>query len=115
MTWLNLSRDIDSLNQSCECIVPIGNENRVVEFNLRYLEATKKWYVSMYDRETGKPYFTYVPLVTSYNYFNDLIGIFKYKGTGFMACIAFPEEPSSVSPGKDNFSEFGVAWGDSLV
>ena len=115
MNIIYLNSDVDSLNQSSECIVTIGKEQRVVRFDIRYLEATHKWYASMYDRETGKPYFTYVPMVASYEDFNDLIRVFNYKGTGFMVCVPIMNEPSSVSPEKDNFSEFGVVWGDSVA
>ena len=92
----------------------IGNTARRVIFELRYLDATDKWYFSLFDAQTGKPICTYVPLVASYEYMNNLLEPFTHKGIGWMVCFPVVDEPSSVNPQKGNLNEFAIVWGDTL-
>lgn len=87
-----------------------------VRFELRYLNETGLWYVSLTNLQTGEVCCTYVPLIASYNgVINNLLEPYGYKDMGCLACIPLVERPSSVDPGLDNLGEFEIVWGESFV
>lgn len=115
MKYIHLNSDTESTYQSFEDVIPIDGQQRRVRFELRLLGKVNKWYLSMFDSETGESYFRYVPMVACINDVNDLIAPFRYKGTGFVLCASLVEEPSSVSPEKGNLGQFGIVWGEGNV
>ena len=108
-----LNFDYKQLNQSIETVLPINGEQRRVYIELRYLEATEKWYLTMVDAESGESYFRYVPVVACYNELNDLILPFSYKDIGMVFCVSMVDNPDSVNPEKEDMRQFAVVWGDA--
>lgn len=115
METIYLNKDIEDLYTSIETVVPIDGKQTRVRFELRFLEKTNKWYLSMFNSETGESYFRFVPMIGCVDDVNNLILPFSYKGTGFVICAAIIDNTDSVSPEKDNVSDFGIVWGDELV
>ena len=109
-----LNFDSEQLNQSIETVLPIDGEQRRVYIELRYLEETEKWYLTMTDAENGKSYFRYVPIVACYDEVNDLILPFSYKNIGMVFCISMVENPDTVNPAKEDMKQFAVVWGDKF-
>ena len=110
-----LNYNPEVLNQSIEMMIPIDGEQRRVFTELRYLEATEKWYLTMVDAESGESYFRYVPIISCYDEMNNLVLPFSYKGIGIVFCIAMVDNAGSVNPTKDNMNQFAVIWGDEDV
>jgi hypothetical protein len=94
--------------------LPIENISKRVVFELRYLYATDKWYFSFFDAQSGNPLCTYVPLVASYEYMDNLLEPFTHKRIGWLVCFPVVDEPTSVNPTKNNLAEFAIVWGDTL-
>jgi len=107
-----LNSNTEQLNQSIEYVIPVNGEQRRVYFEIRYLEATEKWYITMTDAETGESYFRYVPVVACYEEGNDLILPFHYKDIGMVFCVSLVDSPESENPEKKDFNQFAVVWGD---
>lgn len=85
-----------------------------VVFELRYLFRTDKWYFSLFDAQTSAVICSYVPLVASYEYMNNLLEPFGHKNIGWLVCFPVVDEPSSEDPTQYNLSEFAIVWGDTL-
>ena len=92
-------------------IIPGGVAKRV-RVELRYLYKPGKWFISIFDAATGDPLCLYVPVVASYEYLNNLLEPFSYKGLGSIYCYPVVSEPSSPDPGENNLDEFEIVWGD---
>ena len=115
MKLILLNSNMKDLNQSNEIVIPVDGSQRRVYVELRYLEATGKWYLTMEDVETGESYFRYVPVVASYTSLNDLVSPFSYKDIGQILCVPVVNSPSSVNPTKNNLNEFAIVWGDNFA
>jgi len=105
----------DSLYQSIIVTLPIGDEGVRVDFELRYMEKTDLWYMTVTDLQTKESYLRYVPLIASYNgKLNNLWLPFSHKRIGDLVCVPLSDNPSTENPSKDNLSEFAIVWGDDL-
>lgn len=80
---------------------------------LRYLNETKHWYLSIFNAASGEAICRYVPVIASYGQLIDLMGPFHYKHIGSIYCIPVTRQPSSLNPGLDNLAEFELVWGDT--
>lgn len=114
MNVLQIQLDPTSLYQRQVLNLTVEGKTKRVIFETRYLEITDKWYVSVFDAQTGDPYCTYVPLIATYDTMVDLFEPFVHKRIGWLMCQVLADSPSSENPGKDNLDEFGLYWGDSL-
>ena len=92
----------------------VGKEIKRFRMELRHLNYTDKWYISIFDAQSGASYCRYVPIVTSKDALNNLIELFSYENIGWMGCIARISEPSSVDPKGDNIDQFEIVWGDNF-
>ena len=114
MNTLHIILDPSTLYQRQVLNLTVEGKTKRVIFETRYLEGTDKWYVSVFDAQTGSPYCTYVPLIASYDIMVDLFEPFAHKRLGWLMCLALADSPSSENPSKDNLNEFGLVWGDSF-
>lgn len=114
MSVITLPLDADSKYQSITFNATIGEKALRLRADFRYMEYTEKWYVSVYDAQTGEPYCLYVPVVASTVEINDLTELFEYKGFGHFLCAANIDNPSTEDPNADTIGEFTVVWGDSF-
>ena len=113
MTVLN--SDPDTKWQSFYTNLELANGGTVrVRFELRYLDATKKWYISIFNAETGKSYCRYVPMISGYYYTDDLLAPFGYKNIGHILCVVINDDATSENPRGDNLGDFGIVWSDEL-
>ena len=112
---IQLNYNAKDLYQYIESNITVNGETKRVRFELRYLYATEKWYLSMFNAQTGESYFRYVPLISSYKDANNLLSPFQYKDVGIVFCLTTLDEPSSVNPKEENLDEFLALWGDALV
>ena len=110
-----LNGNTKDLYQSMETIITVNNETKQVRIELRYLPKTEKWYLSMFDSQSGESYFRYVPVVSCKKDKNNLIAPFYYKNVGSVVCVPMYDETSSVNPVEKNLGEFMIAWGDAIV
>jgi len=105
----------DSLYQAITMNLQIGEDTKRVSLELRYMEKTDLWYMSLYDLQTDEIYLSYVPLLASYGgKYNNLWKPFSYKEIGFLVCYPKSDSPTTENPSKDNLSEFEIVWGDGL-
>ena len=112
---IQLNANTKDLYQFIEANIKIKNEDRVVRFELRYLPATEKWYLSMFDVQSGESYFRYVPVVACDKDTNNLIAPFYYKDIGVIVCWSKVDNLSSESPQENNLGEFYLVRGDEIV
>ena len=115
MDIIFVNENSKSLYQSISTSLTIEGKTKNVIIELRYLEATEKWYISMFDSQTGKSFFRYVPVVSCLDDLNDLILPFSYKNIGFAICFPWDDNVKSVNPKKNNLDQFGLIWGDSYA
>ena len=92
---------------------PIGDETKRVIFETRYLEATDKWYISLYNAQDGSPICLYIPVIATYEEHHNLFEPYIHKRIGWLVCYCLVDDPSSENPSKDNMGEFGFFWGDT--
>ena len=107
-----LNKNTVTQYQSMETTISVRGVTRRVRFELRYLTAMDRWFLSMFDAQTGESYFRYVPVIGCSTDWNDLLAPFYHKNVGFTICTPVIKEPSGSSPQKDTLNEFGVVWGD---
>ena len=85
---------------------------------LRYLSATDRWVISIWDNASSVLLINQVPLVCSYGELNDLLLPFHHlrdgAGLGSLFVLRNTDEPSTLDPAKDNLTEFVILWGDTL-
>lgn len=110
-----LNKNSEAYYQSLESEITINGITKSVRIELRFLEKTNKWYLSMFDNQSGEAYFRYVPAITCVEDTNDLIAPFYYKGVGSILCLRAVDEPSSTNPQEKNLRQFNILWGDDLV
>lgn len=92
---------------------PYGNARRF-RIEVRYLNESDRWYISVFDASTGEAFFRYVPVIASYEHVDNLIGHVYHKNIGCIFCIPIVDNPSSINPGLNNLSEFAIGWSDGL-
>ena len=114
MKLIKITPEPNVLYQQQVLNLTVNKKTTRVIFELRYLFRTDKWYVSLFDAQTGAPLCTYIPLVSSTIQLNNLLEPFSYKNLGWLACIPIVDEPSTENPSKNNLSEFAIVWGDSF-
>ena len=112
MKIIQLNADPKTLYQAIEATVLIKNRQVRVRFELRFLEMLNKWFLSMFDSQTNKSYFRYVPVVFCKTSVNNLVAPFHYKGLGIVVCASELDNPTTENPEKDNMNEFVLVWGD---
>ena len=113
MGVMEITPDYKSTYQDIIINLPIANQAKRVIIELRYLEKTDLWYVSLFDVQKTKSYLLNVPLLAStYNGVNDLWAPFKYKRVGIFACFPRTENVRTKNPSKDNLSDFIIVWSD---
>ena len=85
---------------------------------LRYLSATDRWVISIWDNASSVLLINQVPLVCSYGKLNDLFLPFRQlrdgAGLGSLFVLRNTDCPSSENPTKGNLTEFVTLWGDTL-
>ncbi len=91
-----------------------GNAKRV-RFEFDYMEKPNKWFMSIYNTQSGESYVLNVPLVASYYAKNNLLAPYAYKDIGEVVCVPVVDEPSSVDPEGENLGEFAVIWGEEIA
>ena len=92
-----------------------GITKRVI-LDLRYIDKTDRWYMSLKDVQTAEVYFTNVPVLCSYgDVANNLWEPYWSKGIGMFCCFPNVSNPTTVDPSKDNLNEFLFVWGDGVV
>ena len=114
MKALQIIPESNSLYQRQIINLEVDGKAKRVVFEFRYLYKTEKWYVSLFDAQTGNPICTYIPLIASYEYFNDLFEPFSYKNIGWLVCFPIVDNPTSENPTQDNLSDFAILWGDKI-
>ena len=123
MDFIELNFDPSIRYQRKILTISPDDYTRRVRVDLRYLNETEKWYLSIYDAQSGEAFLTYVPLIASYINFddpsvdeiNDLLAPFHYKNLGTIICIPNVDNPTTKDPTLDNLNQFSVVWGDALV
>ena len=111
MKIILLNSNTETKFQSFYENITVNGENVRARFELRWLEATNKWYVSVFNSLTGESLCRYVPLVSCDLVPNDLLSPFSYKKFGEIYCAHVVEEHSSEDPQEKNLAQFGVVWG----
>ena len=85
---------------------------------LRYLSATDRWVISIWDNASSVLLINQVPLVCSYGELNDLFLPFRHlrdgAGIGSLFVLRNTDEPSTLDPAKGNLTEFILLFGDTL-
>lgn len=104
----------DSLYQITNFNAKVGRITRRLRVEVRYLYYTDKWYLSVFNAQTGEAYCRYVPLVSSFADMNNMISLYMHKDIGWLVCIPKIDNPSSEDPKKGNLNEFALVWGDGF-
>ena len=115
MTYIPLNMDPKTYYQQMETNITVKGKTKRVRIDLRYLDECGKWYLSMFNAQSGEAYFRYVPIVACWDDLNDLLSPFHYKNIGLTICAAIVDEPSSENPGETNLNQFLVIWGDEIA
>ena len=106
----------DSLYQDSSLNLPIGEDNLRVVLELRYIEKTDRWYMSLFDVQMEHTYLLNVPLLSSvYGSVNNLWEPFTHKRIGMLACYPASDTVSTENPSKENISDFIIVWSDENV
>ena len=96
----------------------IDGEAFHAQAELRYLPATNRWYVSLWDHASGELLVNMIPLICSCGEVNDLLIPFRHlrsgKGLGSLLCLRGTEEPSTPDPAEGSLTEFRVLWSDTF-
>lgn len=103
------------LSQAIITTIEVKGVAKRVRFEFDYMEAPDKWYVSLYDAQSGESYCINIPVIASYTGKNDLFEPYHYKNIGELVCIPAVDEPSSTDPSIDNMDEFMVIWGEEIA
>ncbi len=114
MNIVTLPFDKDAMWQTVTFNAAIGGAALRLRVELRHMTYTDKWYISVYDAQSGEPYCLYVPVVASTVEINDLTKLFEYKGFGHFMCAAHIGNPTSEDPNAETFGEFSIVWGDTF-
>ena len=114
MNVLKIPVDKDALYQIISFNANDGDVTIPLRVELRHLTYVDKWYLSVFNAQTGEPYCLYVPVVTSQDEMNNLVSVYDYKRFGWFCCVAIEEKASTEDPQADNIEEFELYWGDSL-
>lgn len=93
-------------------VEPDGHPLRA-RMELRYLNQSKTWYLSIFDASSGEAVCRYVPLVASYGELNDLMKPFRHKNVGSIYCIPVVRYPQTTNPMLETLGEFEIVWGDT--
>lgn len=111
MKLILLNNDAKTKFQSFYENITVEGKSVRARFELRWREATNKWYLSIYNSQTGEAYCLHVPVVTSDVEQNDLLSPFYYKDIGSILNVPVVMNPTSENPQKDNFVQFNLVWG----
>lgn len=103
------------LSQAIITSITVKGVAKRVRFEFDYMEAVDKWYMAIYNAQSGESYCINVPLVASYEAKNNLLAPYAYKEIGEVVCVPLLDEPSSTDPQKDNLGEFAVIWGEDVA
>ena len=116
MTYMQIIPQSDSLYQDIVLNLTIGKDTVRVIFELRYLEKTDRWYMSLFDMQKTKNYLLNVPLLSSKpGTMNNLWEPFTHKRLGILACYPGSDNVSTENPSKDNINEFIIVWSDGIA
>ena len=98
--------------------VTIDSSPLHAQTELRYLSATDRWVISIWDNASSALLINQVPLVCSYGELNDLLLPFRHlrdgAGLGSLFVLRNTDEPSTLDPAKGNLTEFILLLGDTL-
>lgn len=114
MNILKLPVDKDALYQIFNFNATSGDATIPMRVELRNLGYVDKWYLSVFNSQTGEPYCLYVPVVTSRDEMNDILKPYRHKNIGWFCCVANAEKASTEDPQEDNIEEFELYWGDGF-
>ena len=114
MNALNIILNPDLLHQRQVINLNVQGKAKRVVFETKHFDITDKWYVSIFDAQSGQPLCTFVPLIASYDMMINLLEPFAHKRIGWLFCVPVVDEPSSEFPRRNNLGEFTLFWGDEL-
>ena len=93
----------------------INDEPFHAQIEIRFMPVPNQWYISIWDHASGEQLINQIPIICSYDVYNDLLAEYDYlrdgKGLGAMFCIRATDEPQSADPAKGNLTEFYIIWG----
>ena len=116
MKFVQITPIKDSLYQDLTLNLTIGKETKRVILELRYLEKTDRWYVSMFDAQRDHTYFMNIPLLASTLVkVNDLFAPFSHKRIGMLGCFPNTDNVTTENPSKDNLSDFIIVCSDGIA
>lgn len=110
--YYKIEPEEETLYETFDLTGIVGGVSRRLRLELRYLYNTDRWYVSMFDSQSGDALCRYVPVVTSKEGPNDLFEPFKSKKIGKFYCVPNIDDLTSQDPRMDNISDFSLLWGD---
>ena len=113
MMQINVNPEL--LSQAIVTTIEVKRVAKRVRFEFDYMEAPDKWFVCLYDAQSGEPYCLNIPVIASYTGKNDLFEPYHYKDIGQLVCVPVVDDPSSVDPSVDNMDEFAVIWGEDIA
>lgn len=94
-------------------LAPDG-KTMTLRLELRYLVYTEKWYLSIWNASENVCLLTHIPIVSSEEILNDLLGVFQYLEIGSIACLPSTVQLYGQDPVLDNMDQYEIQWGDSL-
>ena len=115
MTLYRIDKTPGERYQIITITLPYKKDNIRLRFEIRYLNETGLWYLSLFNLQTGETCCRYVPIIASYEAVNNLLEPYAYKEMGCVACVPVVENPQSENPGLNNFNEFELVWGESFA
>ena len=84
---------------------------------IRYLSASDRWVISIWDNASSEMLVNQIPLVCSYGMLNDLLVPFRHlrngAGLGSLFVLRNMDEAGSPDPVRDNLKAFTLLFGDS--
>ena len=115
MEYIQINPIKDSTYQSITLTLSVKGATKRVNLELKYEDKTDRWYMSLFDIQTGETYFLHIPLLSSPDdSFNDLFLPFRYKNIGFLVCFPKSSNVETENPSKDNLNDFYIIWGDEF-
>ena len=96
--------------------ITINPDGRTItlRIELRYMTYIEQWHMSIWDASNSKCLLTHVPIVSSEDIINDLLGMFGYMNIGSCACFPVSIQQYGTDPGEKTMNLFEVQWGDHL-
>ena len=85
---------------------------------IRYLSASERWVISIWDNASSQLLVNQIPLVCSYGMLNDLLVPFRHlrngAGLGSLFVLRNTDCSSSEDPAEGNLMGLVILWGDTF-